>query len=97
MQTNVSEALDKCLTRVRGGEAIQRCIADYPHLRKELEPLLHTALSIYKAPKVSPSDEFRTSSRARTLAQLHEMPIQARPAKPRRNHEDTSVTRHDGA
>jgi hypothetical protein len=84
MQTSLAEVLDKCLTRVRSGEAIQRCIADYPHLRQELEPLLYTALSIYKAPKVSPSDEFRTSSKTRILAQLREMPIQAQSAKPRR-------------
>jgi len=84
MRTDLSKALDKCLGRLRKGEAVEACLTDFPHLRHQLEPLLSTALSISTAPRVSPSDEFRTVSKARLMMQLRERSNQAKVAKQRR-------------
>ncbi|MFC1894218.1 FecR domain-containing protein, partial [Chloroflexota bacterium] len=75
------EALDKCLVRISQGEAVEACLAEYPHLSEQLEPLLYMASSISAAPKASPSDEFRKMSRVRLIARLHEEPIRAKAAQ----------------
>jgi len=85
-QHKLSEALDECLTRIRKGEPVRNCLAEYPHLQKELVPLLHTAVSIEAAPKVSPSDKFRRVSRSRLLARLLE-----EPAKTAELYEETTI------
>ncbi|MFC1908707.1 FecR domain-containing protein [Chloroflexota bacterium] len=77
MGTKLDKVLDKCLARINSGEAISVCLAEYPHLHRQLVPLLHTALSIVTMPKLAPCDEFRRASKGRLMARLSEMLTQA--------------------
>ena len=73
MGAKLSEVLEECLARIKRGETIGACLADYSHLQQQLEPLLymlHTAQSIYAIPKVAPSDDFKRISRARLTARI---------------------------
>jgi len=81
MHTELAEALDKCLTRMRKGDTLEACLADYPGMSSELEMLISTAASIATAPKISPSENFRTVSKSRLLARLRESTGQARVAR----------------
>jgi len=78
METKLSKALDESIVRIRQGEAIETCLAEYPDLRERLEPLLFTVLSISAVPKISPSDDFRRTSQARLMARLRRESIQAK-------------------
>ena len=73
--------LDECIGRVNKGEKIETCLAEYPHAREHLEPLLSTARSISTLPKVSPSDEFRRLSKARLLTRIRQESVQDKAAK----------------
>jgi hypothetical protein len=84
MRMNLSKVLDECLVRVRNGEAIETCLAEYPHERRQLEPLLYTAMSTLAAPKESPSEEFRSMTKASLLARLQQESIQAKADKSRK-------------
>jgi len=77
MQAKLSKAFDESLARIKRGEAVKTCLADYPHLRRQLVPLLHTALSVGTVSKVLPSDDFRKLSKAHLMAGLRERSIQA--------------------
>ncbi len=77
MQAKLSQAFDECLARIKRGEAVKACLAQYRHVLQQLVPLLHTALIIGTVPKVSSSDEFRKLSKARLMARLYERSIQA--------------------
>jgi len=77
MQAELSKAFEECLTRITRGEAVTVCLDEYPHLRHQLVPLLHTALSIKTAPKVLPSDDRRQLLKGRLMARLHESSMQA--------------------
>jgi len=68
--------LDECLERVlTEGEAIEQCLASYPELAAELEPLLQTALATRNASAVSPHPEFRDRARYQFRAALQEMEV----------------------
>lgn len=75
METELSKVLDECIAQISKGETIQACLAEYPTMRQQLEPLLYTALSISTLPRVSPSDEFRKRSKARLMAWLRKNPF----------------------
>ena len=77
MRAELSKVFDECLTRITRGEAVKTCLAEYPHLRHQLVPLLHTAFSIKTAPKVLPSDDMRQLSKGRLMARLRESSMQA--------------------
>ncbi len=81
MQTKLSKAFDESLARIERGEAIATCLAEFPDMREQLEPLLHTALSVFAIPKASPSDDFRRLSKARLMARLRQEASQAAVAK----------------
>ncbi len=81
MRPELSKVLDECIERIRKGETVESCLAEYPNLRKQIKPLLDTALSISGIPQVSPSDEFRKTSKARLMARLRQESIQAEAAK----------------
>ena len=84
MHSELARVLDECLARLRKGETIAACLADFTDLRCELEPLLSTAMSIATAPKIKPSDEFRSASRTRLLVRIRENSKQMKAAKPNR-------------
>jgi len=77
MQAKLAKAFDECLARIKRGEAVKACLAEYPHLSRQLVPLLYTALSIETAPKVLPSDDFRKLSKERLMARLRQEAMQA--------------------
>ena len=72
MKANLSKVLDECIARIEKGETIETCLTKYPHIRKQLEPLLHVALSLSTIPEVSPSEEFRKTSKARLLDRIRQ-------------------------
>ncbi|MEE8470970.1 MAG: FecR domain-containing protein, partial [Dehalococcoidia bacterium] len=77
MKNDLSKILDECVAWIREGEEVEACLARYPYVRQQLEPLLQTALSVFAAPKEVPSDEFRRVSKARLMSRLRQNPIQA--------------------
>ena len=89
MRTELSKALDDCLSRISKGESIETCVADFPHLRAQLESLLSTALFISTTPRVSPSERFRTLSKVRLMVRLHERSIGVKATEPPRKAEAT--------
>ena len=72
MGAKLSTTLDECIARIEKGETIERCLPEYPDVRKQLEPLLYMALSISTIPKVSPSYEFTKTSKARLITRLRQ-------------------------
>ena len=86
MRVKLPKAFDESLARINKGESVKTCLAEYPHLRQQLVPLLYSGLFIPAIPKASPSDDFRRISKARLMARLCERSIetekshQARPA-----------------
>ena len=73
-ETEFDNILDKCLERILvRGETIEQCLAGYPEQAAELEPLLHTALSIKKTVTVEPRAEFRERARYQLHTVLREM------------------------
>ena len=81
MSAELLEVLDECLEQIDNGETVESCLAEYPLLWEQLEPLLTTALSLSSLPEVLPSDEFRRSSKARLLARISQQPVRAKSAK----------------
>ena len=78
MGAKLSKILDECIVRVEKGETIETCLAEYPDVRKELEPLLYMALSVSTIPEVSPSDKFTKTSKARLVTRLRQESVPAR-------------------
>ena len=78
MRTKLTKALDDCLEMMSKGESIEACLAKYKNVKKQLEPLLNTALSISSLPGVVPSDKFREAASERLIARLHREANQAR-------------------
>jgi len=70
MEPRISRILDDCLARINSGESVAACLADNAELRDQLDPLLNTAIRASALPKVSPSIEFRQTSRLRLLTRL---------------------------
>lgn len=62
--------LDECLKLVIKGESIENVLAEYPDVRKELEPLLRTALNISHLPKIEPSPEYVNASKINLLREI---------------------------
>ena len=81
MGTELSAALEECLAWIRKGGAVGICLTKFPHMRKQLEPLLDIAVSISAAPKFLPSDEFRKRSKDCLIARLREESMRANVAK----------------
>jgi len=66
--------LDECLERILArGETVGQCLARYPELTAELEPLLQTALSTKETLAIKPRPEFRERARYQLRSALQEM------------------------
>ncbi|MFC2021035.1 FecR domain-containing protein, partial [Chloroflexota bacterium] len=72
MRNRLTKILDDCLGQVEKGESIEACLAEYPDMREELEPLLRIVLSISSIPKVQPSSEFITLSKAHLINRINQ-------------------------
>lgn len=70
MGDKLPQVLDECIDELKKGNKIETILADYPTMREQLTPLLQAALSVFIIPKVSPSDEFRRTSKARLMTRL---------------------------
>ena len=68
MKTGLEEALAECLTSVERGGSVEECLARYPGLAQELEPLLLTALGLQQAYDVGPRPSFQRAALQRFLA-----------------------------
>jgi hypothetical protein len=68
MKTGLEEALAECLASVERGGSVEECLARYPALARELEPLLRTALGLQQAYDVGPDPSFQRAARQRFLA-----------------------------
>ena len=68
MKTGLEEALAECLASVERGRSIEECLARYPGLAPDLEPLLLTALGIQQALGVRPRPSFQRAALQRFLA-----------------------------
>ena len=77
MKTGLEEALAECLDSVESGDSIEECLARYPELARELEPLLLTALGLQQLFDVDPRPSFQRAARQRFLTAA------LRPRRPR--------------
>jgi len=69
-----NDILDECLERllVKDG-TIEECLASYPELATELEPLLQTAVAARKASSIQPRPGFRAKARYQFHSALQAM------------------------
>jgi|GEM_PF-775094 len=56
-----------CLEALRRGESVESCLARYPHMVKELEPLLRTTSAVKQTTHVPMRSEFKAAARGRLL------------------------------
>jgi len=75
MKKGIEKILDDCLDRIRSGESIDSCLAEYADLREQLEPLLNTALKIIPDMGIAPSDEFIRVLENRLLVRRNEQNV----------------------
>lgn len=68
-----NDILDECLERLVKGVTLEECLASYPDLAVELEPLLQTAMAAKKASVVQPRPEFRDRARNQFQSALQAM------------------------
>ncbi|MFC2041161.1 FecR domain-containing protein, partial [Chloroflexota bacterium] len=81
MKTDLANILDDCIEQIRNGQTIEACLAKYPDVREELEPLLDLSCSIRSLPTIVPSNEFIRVSKARLMARIAQEPSQAKAMK----------------
>ena len=80
-QKQFNEVLNDCLERMLvRGETLEQCLALYPSVAHELEPLLRTAMLTRKAASIEPHPEFKARARYQFRAALHKK------AEERRSH-----------
>src|SRR5438132_7775239 len=66
----LARALDECLARIAAGESVASCLASFPEIASDLEPLLVTARRAVAAPPASLGAERRSALRADILGQI---------------------------
>jgi len=62
--------LDKCIDRLNRGESLEKCLADYPEYKDQLEPLLKAMTETTAAYSFVPSTEAKRSARLKLYAEL---------------------------
>ena len=86
MKRRLEETLEECLAALaRGQSTVEDCLALYPELAAELEPLLHTACRLQEGYAADPSPLYAQAARERfsaALARRRQRRLVARPAKP---------------
>jgi hypothetical protein len=68
--TDFDEILDSCLARMRSGEALERCLDDYPEWAGELRPLLQAAAVIHTTSRPAARTQAVSKGQAAMLAAL---------------------------
>ncbi|HEX74458.1 MAG TPA: hypothetical protein G4N93_04840 [Dehalococcoidia bacterium] len=68
-----NDILDECLERLVKGGTIEECLASYPDLAAELEPLLQTAVAVRQASVIQPHPDFRAKARYQFHSALQAM------------------------
>ena len=91
METTLAKIIDECLSRINSGETIEACLAQYAHVREQIEPLLRIALSVSAAPKAAPSDEFVKGLAKRLMKEYQEERVTVK--APRVSHNEAYPTR----
>jgi len=86
MKRRLEETLEECLAALAGGQStVEECLALYPELAAELEPLLRTACSLQNVYAVDPSPLYAQAARERFLAAMarrRQTRLTARPVRP---------------
>ena len=86
MKRKLEEALEGCLAALAGGQStVEECLALYPELAAELEPLLHTACELQNVYAVDPSPLYAQAARERFLtamAHRRQKRLAAQPVRP---------------
>jgi hypothetical protein len=86
MKRRLEETLEECLAALAGGQStVEECLALYPELAVELEPLLHTARRLQDGYAVDPSPLYAQAARERfvaAMARRRQTRLAARPVKP---------------
>ena len=86
MKRRLEETLEECLAALAGGQStVEECLALYPELAAELEPLLHTACGLQNVYAVDPSPLYAQAARERFLtamARRRQTRLTARPVRP---------------
>jgi hypothetical protein len=62
--------LDKCIDRLGRGESLEKCLADYPEYKNQLEPLLKAMTETATAYSFVPSPEGKRNARLRFYSEL---------------------------
>ena len=72
MLKKIADILDQCIEDIKAGRSsVEDCLAKYPSMRKQLEPLLRIALGIQEPPDVKPSAAFKVRARVQLIEQIH--------------------------
>jgi hypothetical protein len=86
MKRRFEEALEECLAALAKGQStVEECLALYPDLAVELEPLLHTVCRLKDGYAVDPSPLYAQAARGRFLAAMarrRQTRLAARPVRP---------------
>ena len=86
MKRRLEETLEECLAALaRGQSMVEECLALYPELAAELEPLLHTARRLQHGYAVDPSPLYAQAARERFLAAMggrRQRRLAAQPVRP---------------
>jgi hypothetical protein len=72
MKRDRSEALDKSLTLLEAGSALEECLARYPEHSAELRPLLEVALQVRRVPSPTSRPAAKAAGKQRMLQALAE-------------------------
>lgn len=74
MADKLEKVLASCLENVEHGESPESCLARYPEMARDLEPLLRTALLVRQVTRAAPRQEFRAAARQRLMALARSAP-----------------------
>jgi len=86
MKRKLEETLEECLAALAGGQStVEECLALYPELAAELEPLLHTACELQNVYAADPSPLYAQAAGERFLtamAHRRQKRLAAQPVRP---------------
>ena len=72
MLKKFEDVLAQCIEDIKAGRcSVEDCLAKYPSISKQLEPLLRIALEIREPPDVKLSPAFKVRARVQLMEQIH--------------------------
>ncbi|MFW6125618.1 MAG: DUF5667 domain-containing protein [Chloroflexota bacterium] len=88
MSPRFEDILAQCIDDVKAGRCgIEDCLAKYPSMRSQLEPLLRIASGIQPPLDAKPSPEFRVRARARLMERIRARQSVTKGREPRYNNQ----------